>query len=137
MRFTLCLIPLMLVGCLSSGSPANPMKCGKAAPVSSADAVAPAPTLPPAPLSLTSPPPAWDGIEEIKVLFELWKSLEPKMLKLAHELSDEELSDLNDWLRPQGSEIKRTCTDPTHDHGSKSKGSKSEKKAERRKSRVF
>jgi len=109
MRVSLVLIPLLLTGCLSSHHPAvKPVTAQK---------------LGPAPLTVATPPPGYH-IERIKELFDLWQGLKPKILKLAHDLDDEELEELNEWLRPQGTEIKRTCTDPSHDHRPKKEKAK-------------
>ena len=67
-----------------------------------------------------------EQVETMKQLFLAHRDLKQQVLKMAEDLSDEELSELNEWLQQFGVQIQRKkCEDPLHDH------------SKRRESRVY
>lgn len=119
MRHTALVLVLLLTGCLAVQEPHNPAKRKKkksdTAPVASAaraeekkEDEEPAPDL----------GPVLSKVELMKQMFLMQKDLKAQLLQMSSELSQEELAELNEWLKQYGVQIQRKkCENPDHDHG--------------------
>ena len=107
MRVVLLSMVLILGGCLATQPPHNPLKKKeKEAPVVSAK-VAVKPKAKPKPEPELAPELPLNKVELMKEMFLVQQDLKAQVLKLAEDLSDEELAELNRFLTDYGVTIHR------------------------------
>lgn len=121
MRLVALMLALVTSGCLATGDPHNPMeKKSDVAPVSSqkAPAAAPEPEMRPTPVL-----PTLTRVQAMKEIFlkrqaslQEQKALQERFMRLANDLSVEELKELNEFLSPFGVQLHRKCQNPDHHH---------------------
>lgn len=107
MRLIYTLVLLALAGCLATQNPHNPVK---KTPSSSKKVVAEAPvkTKPAtADAELSRTDLDIDRVELVKEMFLVQRDINHQILKLAEQLSQVELMDINLWLQQYGVQIKR------------------------------
>lgn len=113
MRLSVLIPIVLLCGCLSVKEPHNPMKRTKkpesasTAPVETSTSTT-APSAPQAPLEL-------DSVALMKEMFLVQKDINQQILKMAEELSELELMELNLWLKQYGVQIQKRVRQQSHD----------------------
>jgi len=105
MRYVLLSVVLTLCGCLGTQPPANPLE--KAASTAAVPSAAPAAV--DAPMPAPPPPllPETDKVELMKEMFLVQRDLNQQLLKMAEDLTADELLELNEWLEQFGVQIQR------------------------------
>lgn len=111
MRIAMLSLVVFLGGCLAVQPAHNPMKKGKKAKQEAAAPVAAKAEKPAAAPELGLPeldlPPAIDKVELMKEMFLVQQDLKAQVLKLAEDLSEAELAELNKFLGKRGVTIER------------------------------
>lgn len=111
--FVLSMI-LLLCGCLSVQEPHNPMKKAKKKPAPVEEATT-APVETSAPARPAPAPLGLDSVTLMKEMFLVQRDLNQQILKMAEELSEIELMEINQWLRQYGVQIQKKVKKPSHD----------------------